>query len=120
MARRLRPGFTREEDEEDDEFMLMLGAVWYLFIHKKKHRSMWTRQWLLRRTQYGAYETLLSELRREDEGSFLNFLRVAPDLFDSLVERVRPLVQKEHTNFRAPISPGLRLAITLRYLATGK
>ena len=33
--------------------------------------------------------------------------------------RVRPLITNQTTNFREPIEPGLGLAITLRFLATG-
>ena len=40
-------------------------------------------------------------------------------MFDEILERVRPLITKQTTNFREPIEPGLRLAITLRFLATG-
>lgn len=96
----------------------MVTALWYLSVHKP--RSVWTRPWLLRRPELGAYDTLISELRAEDESSFLNFLRVSPEIFDDLLNRVTPLIQRQDTVFRKAIPPGMRLAITLRYLATGK
>ena len=61
----------------------------------------------------------MTELRLEDEQSFFNFVRLEPRMFDELLQRVGPRITKEHTNFRAALEPGLKLAITLRYLATG-
>ena len=83
-------------------------------------RRYWVRQWLLRRPAYGYYEHLIPELAREDRSGFINFLRVDPQLFLELLARVGPRIQKRVTRMRSPIGPGLRLAITLRYLATGK
>lgn len=40
------------------------------------------------------------------------------NMFKELVARVRPGIEK-NTFWRKALSPGLRLAITLRYLATG-
>lgn len=101
---------------------LLAGALWFLYMRRRERsvRSVWTRPWLLRRDELGAYDTLLSELRDEDEGSFLNFLRVTPGLFEELVTKVSPYIKRQDTTFRKAISPGMRLAITLRYLATGK
>jgi hypothetical protein len=101
---------------------LLAGAAWLLFLRKKsqqRRRTVWVRDWLLRRDDLGAYGTLLSELREEDKGSFLNFLRVSPGMFDDLVNRVSPLIERQDTYYRKSIAPGMRLAITLRYLATG-
>jgi hypothetical protein len=102
--------------------LLMSGIIWIL-MHRsmtKRTRTIWQREWLSRRSELGAYETLLSELRVEDESSFLNFVRVSPNIFDDLLAKVQPIIERKTTNFRKPISAGMRLAITLRYLATGK
>jgi hypothetical protein len=111
---------STEREAKRQRLLLMAGAVWFLFLRRRRrNRTIWTRDWLLRRDDLGAYDTLLSELREEDKGSFLNFLRVTPELFDEMVRKVAPYIQKEDTVFRKSISPGMRLAITLRYLATG-
>ena len=111
------------DEENDDDFILYAGAaVWFMYIRRKERgeRTLWCREWLLRRDDLGAYETLVSELRDEDPKSFLNFLRISPGLFEGLLDMVSPLIKRENTSCRKAISPGMRLAITLRYLATGK
>lgn len=40
-------------------------------------------------------------------------------MFDEVLDRVRPHVEKAQTWYRDPLPPGLKLAVTLRYLATG-
>ena len=45
---------------------------------------------------------------------------MSPDRFDHLLSLVSPIISKQSTNFREPISAGERLAITLRFLASGE
>ena len=85
----------------------------------RQQRRQWTRQWLLRRPQYGQYECLMAELAREDREGYKNFQRVDPDFWHFLLARVGPHIEKEDTFMRKALEPGLRLAITLRYLVTG-
>ena len=59
------------------------------------------------------------ELRAEDPASFCNFLRMPPPMFDELLLRIGPRITKAHSFFRDPIEPGLKLALTLRHLASG-
>lgn len=86
---------------------------------RRSRRTCWTRSWLLRRPEYGQYEKLMGELAREDPTAFRNFQRVDQDLFQELLDRVGPRIKKQDTTYRPALSVGLRLAITLRYLATG-
>ena len=44
---------------------------------------------------------------------------MSPERFDHLLSLVGPLISKLATRFRNPISLSERLAVTLRYLATG-
>jgi len=84
-------------------------------------RSCWVRPWLSveRRLQFGHYDRLMVELRMEDQQSFFNFLRMPAEMFDELVNRVGPRCHKIDTNCRKALEPGLKIAITMRHLASG-
>ena len=88
---------------------------------RKRPRTWWVRPWLThpRRLQSGDYNQLLQELRLEDEGSFYDYLRMEPAMFDELLQRIGPRITKQDTNWRNSLEPGLKLSVTLRYLATG-
>jgi len=88
---------------------------------RRQRRRWWSRAWLSpeRRRQFGLYNQLMVELRREDSQSFKNFMRMPPEMFDELLQRVGPRITKQHTFFRAPIEPGMKLALALRHLASG-
>ena len=59
------------------------------------------------------------ELANEDIPGYISLLRLAPDLFNELLSKVRPFIERQDTPMRPAISAGARLALTLRYLATG-
>ena len=46
-------------------------------------------------------------------------MRVNPDLFIHVLEQIEPLITKQDTHLRLALRPGLKLAVTLRFLATG-
>ena len=41
------------------------------------------------------------------------------EAFDLLLSKIGPTITRQHTNFREAIDPAQRLAVTLRYLASG-
>ena len=86
---------------------------------KKKKRSCWVRPYLRRRQDHGCFANLMPELAAEDPNLYKNFLRIDEQTYNELVERVRPLIQKHATFWREPLDVGLRVAVTLRFLATG-
>ena len=88
---------------------------------KRKPRRWWVRPWLDvgRRSDFGHYHRLMPELREEDPASYFNFLRVPPEMFDELLARVGPRIKKHDTFFRKAMEPGLKIAITMRHLASG-
>jgi hypothetical protein len=61
----------------------------------------------------------MAEMSKEDPAGFKNFQRVDPEMFQEILARVAPRIQRQDTFMRKALEPGLRLAITLRYLATG-
>ena len=83
-------------------------------------RSCWVQPYLQRRLEQGNYDNLMQELKNETPELFRNFTRTSGCLFDEIVEKVTPYIEKEETFFRKPLPPGLRVAITLRFLATGE
>ncbi len=66
-----------------------------------------------------AFEQLIVALKVEDPAAFQNFVIFEPAMFQELVNRLTPLITKTDTNCLKALDPGLKLAITLRYLATG-
>lgn len=85
----------------------------------RRRKRWWTRQWILRRPLHGAFEKLMVELDQEDVASFANFVRFTPQAFNEVLQNIEALITKKDTFWRKALPPGLKLAITLRYLATG-
>ena len=81
--------------------------------------NIWVRDWIARGPQLGLYDRLMVELCHEDPRAFQNFMRMPPAMYDDIVQRLTPALTKETTNWRAPLEPGLKVAITLRHLASG-
>ncbi|KAK8759497.1 hypothetical protein V5799_002871, partial [Amblyomma americanum] len=82
---------------------------------RKRTRRFWVRPiWRYRDTE-GQAHTLLPRLRARDEGYFRDYLRMPPSVFDTLLGLVRPLIERQVTPFRDPISAHDRLAMTIRF-----
>ena len=62
---------------------------------RRRRRTSWVRPWLERRVHLGQYTRLMEELRLEDVRSFQNFLRVQPEMFEEIVERVTHRIWKQ-------------------------
>nr|XP_054753725.1 uncharacterized protein LOC129259462 [Lytechinus pictus] len=56
----------------------------------------------------------MTELQRECQGDFMNYMRMPPETFLELLQRITPRIEKSY-RYRQPLDPGLKLAITLRY-----
>ncbi len=61
----------------------------------------------------------MRELADEDPLLYQNFIRITETMFNEIVERVRPYIEKKTMFWRKPLNPGLRVAITLRFFAMG-
>ena len=100
--------------------IIILGAIRRIRNNRRPvRRSCWVRPWIRRRPQFGAFHALLKELSTEDPPSFRNFLRMDQTTFEELLTLVSPLIKRQDTVMREAISPAERLALTLRFLATG-
>ncbi len=69
--------------------------------------------------EHGCFVNLVNELKCEDLSSYKNFLRMTPENFEEILAQITPKIQKQDTKFHAAIPPAERLAVTLRFLATG-
>lgn len=64
-------------------------------------------------------ENQLAELVAEPSGQFNNFTRMSLSDFEYLLQKVSPMISKTNTLKREAIPAKIRLAITLRFLASG-
>ena len=72
------------------------------------------------RKKYGLYHILTDELRLVDKEYFFRFVRMTPQRFEHWLSLVGPHLQRSTTKMREPISPAVRLVLTLRFLASGE
>ena len=85
----------------------------------RKRKRMWVRKINQARLCKGEYHSLIREMRLRDHESYFKYFRMTPSRFDHLLSLVGPAIIRQETNFRKPVSPGERLAVTIRYLTTG-
>jgi len=62
---------------------------------------------------------MLEDLNREPAGKFINFCRMSAEDFEYLLNKFGPIIKKQDINTRKAIPIQDRLAVTLRFLATG-
>ena len=72
---------------------------------KKRKHNWWFRPMLhpQLRAERGQYDTLMNELRENDKRKFKNYTRLSPEMFDDLLIRLTPHLQKKDTHFRKAI-----------------
>ena len=89
---------------------------------QRRPRSCWVKPWKTeeKKEEKGAYSQLLRELKADDIPAFIRYLRFEPRMYHELLQKVGPRIEKIQTNMRKSLDPGHRLAICLRYLATGE
>ena len=107
------------------QFMAEAVIIQVIFRRRRRRtprrRWIWVRTWLdeAKRSQHKHYNKLMLELLYEDPASYFNYLKVPPELFDELLDRLRPALTYEDTHYRKALEPGLKLAMTMRNLASG-
>ena len=99
------------------------GAVLPLLLQQRRRwrrpRHFWVRTWIGRRLDFGQYHNVMTELEWEHNGDFTNYMRMDRAMFHELLQRLSLRLMKKNTNCWAALQPGLKLAITLRFLAIG-
>ena len=84
-----------------------------------RRHNMWVRSWLLQIEERGGPTTTLW-LYATDIPGFTNYMRMTPEFFEMIKTRLEQHLARQTTNSRAPINVGEKLALTIRYLATGE
>ena len=86
-------------------------------VRKKREkygRSIWVKDYMKSRNS-----RLIRDLELNEDVLFKNFTRMSKRNFYTILGIVEPMITKQNTRFRESVSAEMKLAITLRYLATG-
>ena len=84
---------------------------------KKRKRKLWVNPWLQRRSKRGEFNTLLQEMKLEDQGGYKNYLRMTGENFLELLTIVKGDLEKQSTQMREAIPANMKLAATIRFLS---
>ena len=79
---------TMESEEDNTAFVSCI-----VILRRRlctRYRSVWSRDWLLRRQQHSAYYTLLQELDREAASEYAYYLRINKETFDMFLKNIKP------------------------------
>ncbi|XP_069362106.1 uncharacterized protein [Maniola hyperantus] len=99
----------------DKAFLAITLAV--SITKKEKRKRRWCKEWYKMRYRF-THEHLHRTLQATEPDDYKKFLRMDTDSFKTLLELIRPNIEKHDTNMRQAIPASQRL-ITLRYLVTG-
>ncbi|KAK7461651.1 hypothetical protein BaRGS_00038600 [Batillaria attramentaria] len=117
-------GVGTETSSSDDDTSVIIALTTAVVLRRQQRRR--ARRWWVRphltlemKLTHGAYYALMEELRNEDAGSLTNFLRMDDGHFHFLLDLISDDIQFADTPMRPCIPPGERLAVTLRFLASG-
>jgi hypothetical protein len=85
-----------------------------------KKRTLWTKDYIKRKRLQGLGDNLMKELALEDTHSYRRWLRMSEDQFMELLDGIKDDITTSDTMFRNSLTSYDKLAVTLRFLATGK
>uniref|UniRef100_A0A8C4RYU1 Protein ALP1-like n=1 Tax=Erpetoichthys calabaricus TaxID=27687 RepID=A0A8C4RYU1_ERPCA len=94
-------------------------AALLLYLKRRRRRMIWVNPQNQRRKQEGDYYILMSQLHL-DRDRHRAYFRMSAEQMEDLLCLIGPDITKMSTNYRAPIEPKQRLAVTLRYLGSGE
>lgn len=91
--------------EESTALLVISGAAMIMAsLHKKKkRRRRWWRTELYKKRPGG--ELMLDLQTQCMSGLYKNFTRMSPTDFEQLLGKIGPLISKQETHLRSPISP---------------
>ncbi|XP_072033385.1 uncharacterized protein [Amphiura filiformis] len=116
----MAPGFAPHRNAIIANNVLLLLILVVLRRRRRRRIRTYQHEVNKNRVQQGDFYNLLQELRNSGDGGerFRQVMRMTIDQFDWLLARVEPHLQHKNTH-ACPISPAERLAMTIRYLASG-
>lgn len=82
-------------------------------------RSCWIKKYRTTRLPTGNVQHLMRELQ-PGSSDFRNFIRMDETCFERILSNIRQQITKQDTNMRLAIPAHEKLAVTLRFLATGE
>ena len=91
----LRANLERARRRHDHILVALLAEEEQQARRVRRRRRWWVKPWLLQRTLYGQYDTLMPELMRTCAGDFKSFLRIEPEMFREMLDRVGPRITKK-------------------------
>lgn len=101
-----------EDDEDDDDEETEEGQ-------EAPRRKLWISSSIKNFGTASMYERSYMDWRVNDPEKFRRYLRMTVECFDELLQKIHFRIEKMDTVLRLAIRPDKRLAITLRYLASG-
>ncbi|XP_001946487.2 protein ALP1-like [Acyrthosiphon pisum] len=91
----------------------------YILNQTVKNRRFWVHPINEERNEKGVFTNLFPQLINDPE-KFHQFFRMSYDQFSYLHNLIKDDIKKQNTQFRAPVPSEQRLAVCLRFLATGE
>ncbi|XP_068084402.1 putative nuclease HARBI1 [Anabrus simplex] len=104
-------------NEED----VVIACAAYIVLQQKKKKNKkryWVHKLFTTRDEEGEFHTIFGRLRNDQE-KFVKYFRMSYSKFDNLLQQLKPHLTKKNSKWRKSISAEERLALTLRYLASG-
>ena len=75
-------------------------------------KRLWVKKWLERRKEKGSFSEIFQELQHEEPNDYIDYVRLSPEIFIFILNKISPAIKKNYTLLRDAISPGARLEVT--------
>lgn len=106
--------------EEDEDLAVLLLALATRTDKKIKKKKKWILEWRKSRSQRSSYNFLMEDLKLKDKRNFKNYLRMDEHCFEEIFKLIENDISRKDTILRTAIPGREKLAVVLRFLATGE
>jgi len=103
----------------DAAVLASISAAFIVFKNVRKRRRKYQRLIWVKDFLKSRNSRIMRDLEFNEDILFKNFTCMSKTNFYMLLGIVEPMITKQNTHFRDSVPPEMKLAITLRYLATG-